>query len=105
MTHDQLNSPVSLFTAQDPALVTATCRALLGPVLDHDARHGSELVSSLAAFLESGGRWQETAQDLHVHINTLRHRMHRVEEMTGLRLARTVDRVDLYLAVRALDLF
>ncbi|TDD36740.1 helix-turn-helix domain-containing protein [Saccharopolyspora elongata] len=102
MTHEQLSSPALLLSAQDPELLAATSRALLGPVLDHDERRGSDLVPSLAVFLDAGGRWQEAAQRLHVHINTLRHRMNRVEELTGRSLSITADRVDLFLALRAL---
>ncbi|MGP4018254.1 PucR family transcriptional regulator [Saccharopolyspora sp. 5N708] len=102
MTHEQLSSPALLLSAQDPELLAATSRALLGPVLDHDERRGSDLLPSLAVFLDAGGRWQEAAQRLHVHINTLRHRMSRVEDLTGRSLSSTPDRVDLYLALRAL---
>lgn len=102
ITHDQLSSPTLLLSMQDPELLGATSRALLGPVLDHDRRRGSDLVPSLEVFLDTGGRWRESAERLHVHINTLRHRMSRVEELTGRSLAHTPDRVDLYLALRAL---
>lgn len=102
MTHEQLSSPALLLSVQDPELLTATSKALLGPVLDHDERRGGDLLPSLAVFLDAGGRWQEAAQQLHVHINTLRHRMSRIEELTGRSLSRTADRVDLYLALRAL---
>ncbi|MER7013423.1 helix-turn-helix domain-containing protein [Saccharopolyspora sp. NPDC000359] len=102
MTHEQLSSPALLLSAQDPELLAATSRALLGPVLDHDERRGSDLLPSLAVYLDAGGRWQEAAQRLHVHINTLRHRMSRVEELTGRTLSTTADRVDLYLALKAL---
>jgi len=102
MTHEQLSSPTQLLSAQDPELLEATSRALLGPVLEHDRRRGGDLLPSLEQFLDSGGRWQDAAHQLHVHINTLRHRMNRVEELTGRSLSRTADRVDLFLAVRAL---
>ncbi len=102
MTHEQLSSPALLLEAQDPDLLGSTARALLGPVLEHDERRGGDLLASLRVFLDEGGRWQEAAQQLHVHINTLRHRISRVEELTGRSVARTSDRVDLYLALRAL---
>ncbi|GAB3301591.1 PucR family transcriptional regulator [Parasphingorhabdus pacifica] len=102
MTHEQLSSPTLLLSVQDPELLAATSKTLLGAVLDHDERRGGDLLPSLAVFLDAGGRWQEAAQQLHVHINTLRHRMSRVEELTGRSLSRTSDRVDLYLALRAL---
>lgn len=102
MTHEQLSSPTLLLSLQDPELLSATSRALLGPVLDQDERRGGDLLPSLEVFLDTGGRWQEAAQRLHVHINTLRHRMSRVEELTGRSLSHTPDRVDLFLALRAL---
>ncbi|TNM43247.1 PucR family transcriptional regulator [Nocardioides albidus] len=102
LTHEELASPAVLLAAQDPAVLHALARTVLGGVLDSDRDRGTELVASLRSFLERGGRWQETADALHVHINTLRHRMKRVEELTGRSLASTADRVDLFLALRAL---
>lgn len=103
MTHDQLGSPSLLLAVQDPELLAATSKALLGSVLDYEQRRGDDLLASLGAFLDSGGRCQEAAaSQLHLHINTLRHRMTRIEELTGRSLSRTPDRVDLYLALRAL---
>ncbi|MEQ6901447.1 helix-turn-helix domain-containing protein [Nocardioides sp. YIM 152588] len=102
LTHEELASPALLLAAQDPAVLQALARTVLGGVLDSDRDRGTELVASLRVFLDSGGRWQESAETLHVHINTLRHRMKRVEELTGRSLASTADRVDLFLALRAL---
>ncbi|WP_020494753.1 helix-turn-helix domain-containing protein [Sciscionella marina] len=102
LSYARLSSPTLLFAAQDPELLEATSRAVLGGVAEHDRRRGSELLPSLRVFLDCGGRWQEAAQSLHVHINTLRHRIGKVEELTGRSLGDTADRVDLYLALRAL---
>ena len=44
---------------------------------------------------------QETATALHVHVNTLRHRLDRVEQLTGRDLGSMEDRVDLYIALRS----
>lgn len=100
LSHDQLASPTLLLDLQDPALLRATGEAVLGRLLAADAERGSDLLHTLAVFLDHGGRWQETADELHVHINTLRHRLKRVEELTGRSLASTADRVDLFLALR-----
>ncbi|NUR90668.1 MAG: hypothetical protein HOY71_41880 [Nonomuraea sp.] len=74
---------------------------LLGPVEEYDRRHGSELMRTLEVFLESTGSWQRTADELYVHVNTLRYRMQRIEELTGRRMASMRDRTDLYLALRS----
>ncbi len=76
-------------------------RRLLGPVLDYDAEHGSDLTGTLKVFLDCGGSWTTAAQKLHVHVNTLRYRAGRVEELLGVDLAEFEVRVDLFLALQA----
>src|SRR4051794_40450972 len=53
---------------------------------------GMELEETLRTFLDQGMRIEDTARALHVHANTLRHRVRRFEEATGasLRDPRTV---------------
>lgn len=56
---------------------------LLTPLVEHDARTGSQLLTSLQALTDGGGAVVPTARALFVHPNTLRHRMARVAELTG----------------------
>ena len=76
-------------------------RRLLGPVLDYDAEHGSDLVGTLRVFLDCSGSWTTAAARLHVHVNTLRYRVGRVEDLLGVDLSDFTERVDLYLALQA----
>jgi hypothetical protein len=76
-------------------------RRLLGPVLDYDAEHGSDLAGTLKVFLDCSGSWTTAAAKLHVHVNTLRYRVGRVEELLGVDLAEFEARVDLFLALQA----
>ncbi|CCH30311.1 PucR family transcriptional regulator ligand-binding domain-containing protein [Actinosynnema sp. NPDC047251] len=76
-------------------------RRVLGPVLDYDAEHGTDLVGTLRVFLDRSGSWTAAAGQLHVHVNTLRYRMGRVEDLLGVDLADFTVRVDLYLALQA----
>ena len=62
---------------------------------------GTGLMESLASFLTHHGSWDRTAADLGVHRHTVRHRMHKVEELTGLRLDDPEDRLLLHLGVLA----
>ncbi|GAA3512286.1 PucR family transcriptional regulator ligand-binding domain-containing protein [Actinocatenispora rupis] len=73
---------------------------LLGPLLDYDTRHHTELAYTLEVFLACDGSWTRTAERLHLHVNTLRYRIGRIERLTGRDLSRFTDRVDLYLALR-----
>ena len=73
---------------------------LLGPLVAYDRAHAAELVRTLDAFLDCGGSWNRCAQRLHLHVNTLRYRIGRIEQLTGRDLTRFEDRVDLFLALR-----
>jgi DNA-binding PucR family transcriptional regulator len=57
-------------------------------------------VHTLETFLDCSGSWIKCAAMLHVHVNTLRYRIRRIEELTGRDLGRFSDRVDLFLALR-----
>jgi purine catabolism regulator len=62
---------------------------------------GSDLIASLASFLTHHGNWDRTAADLGVHRHTVRHRIRKVEELTGLSLDDPEDRLLLHLGVLA----
>ncbi|SEG85534.1 DNA-binding transcriptional regulator, PucR family [Nonomuraea solani] len=73
---------------------------LLSPLLDYDRGHQSELVRTLGVFLDCAGSWNACAERLHVHVNTVRYRVRRIEELTGRDLSTMADRVDFFLALR-----
>ncbi|GAA0415502.1 hypothetical protein Acor_58970 [Acrocarpospora corrugata] len=74
---------------------------LLAPLFAYDRKHQADLVRTLGTFLDCAGSWNTCAEHLHVHVNTVRYRIRRVEELTGKDLSAMADRVDLYLALRA----
>ena len=76
-------------------------RRLLGPLVDYDAEHHTDLLGTLRVFLDCSGSWTTAAAQLHVHVNTLRYRVHRVEELLAVDLTEFATRVDLYLALNA----
>lgn len=72
---------------------------LLGPIERWDLERKAELGPTLRSFLENGCRWRATAATLHIHHNTLRYRLKRVEELTGRDLSLVADRLDLQIAL------
>jgi len=62
-------------------------------------RIGAELESSLRAWFDQGMRVDDAARALHVHSNTLRHRLRRFEEATGATLRDPRDLVELWWAL------
>lgn len=74
---------------------------LLGPLRDHDIRHRTDLLATLRAFLECDASWTTCAARLHLHTNSLRHRVTRIEQLTGRDLSRLETRLDFLAALRA----
>jgi sugar diacid utilization regulator len=97
---DRLSSHALLLAAV-PADVRRAYRArVLGPLLDHDRAHRSELLRTLEAYLDCSGSWARCAAVMHLHVNTLRYRIERIEALTGRDLRRLEDQADLLMALR-----
>ena len=95
---------VELLLATAPAEARQAFRAsLLSPLLDYDAAHGTELVRTLRVFLDCSGSWTKAAEAMFVHVNSLRYRMRRVEELTGRDLGSLADQAALLLALGLAD--
>lgn len=75
-------------------------RAHLGPLLDYDARRGSELVKTLEAYFDAGGSPRHAATDLHVHVNTVSQRLERISALLGPRWQQPAASLELQLALR-----
>jgi hypothetical protein len=96
---EQLASHVLLLAAVPDEIRRAFRDRLLARVVAYDLEHQADLVGTLEAFLRYDGSWTRCASALHVHVNTLRYRIRRIEELTGRDLSRLDDRVDFYLAL------
>jgi sugar diacid utilization regulator len=72
----------------------------LGPIIDADATGGTEYVKTLDAFLASDRHLEHAASSLHVHPNTVRYRLAKVQEALGVNLRDVDDRFQLELALR-----
>jgi DNA-binding PucR family transcriptional regulator len=96
---DRATSAVMLLSAVPDRLRRSFAGAVLNDVVEYDRRTGADLLVTLRAFLDCNGSWSRTAQQLHLHLNTVRYRIARVEELTGRDLSRMDDRTDVYLAL------
>ncbi|WP_407837419.1 PucR family transcriptional regulator [Streptomyces sp. DSM 116496] len=74
---------------------------LLGPLRDHDARHRTELLATLEAFLDCDASWTACAARLHLHVNSLRQRIARIEQLTHRDLSRLETRLDFLAALKS----
>jgi DNA-binding PucR family transcriptional regulator len=82
----------------DEALGDAFAARYLEP-LSTLGRLGDELEATLRAWFDEGRRNDDTARVLHVHPNTLRHRLRRFEQATGANLRDPRDLVELWWAL------
>ncbi|MFB7618287.1 helix-turn-helix domain-containing protein [Kitasatospora sp. NPDC056181] len=74
--------------------------ATLGPLLDYDARRGTELVRTLRAYFDCGGSLTRAKDELHVHVNTVVQRLDRVEVLLGRDWNHPERSLELQLALR-----
>jgi sugar diacid utilization regulator len=91
--------PFSWVLQQQPA---ASLRALRDRLLGElaDADKDGKLSRTLRSYLRSPQDMAALADELHVHPNTLRYRLKRIEQLTGRSLGRPDAVAELYLAER-----
>lgn len=93
-----------LAALRDPAEAQALVDRTLGALLNYDRVNSTQLLNSLAAFLNCRRSWQRTARELNVHRQTVVYRMERVAELTGRTLSDTQNIAELWLALSAYEL-
>ncbi|MEW5920924.1 MAG: GAF domain-containing protein [Bacillota bacterium] len=74
------------------------------PIFAYDEEHGMNLLPTLRSFLEHNCNYQETVSALFIHANTLRYRLKRIQELTGIDLNKIEDRVNAYMALQIVQL-
>ena len=95
----------SLLMANQPRpILESFVSSILGSILARDDERGSDLLPSVRAFVEAGGRWEEAAQTLGIHRHTLRYRINQAQELIERDLFSSEDRMEIWLAGKALDL-
>lgn len=80
------------------------CDKYLGSVLEHDRNLNRELLDSLRYFFDANLDVKEAAERLHMHINTLRYRLRKIEELSGINLQEIEHRANLYVALKIYEL-
>lgn len=75
----------------------------LGPLIEYDAAHGSDLVHTLDAYLRRDGSLNQLANSLMIHRSTLIYRLRRIRELLCVDIDDSSLRLDLSIAARAVD--
>jgi PucR family transcriptional regulator, purine catabolism regulatory protein len=89
---------------ENPEELEAFYGETLEPVVHYDSRYGTELVQTLITYLGNDASTIRTAGDLFAHRHTIRYRLDRVSELTGLDVDKSEDRERLTLGIKAMQL-
>ena len=74
--------------------------ATLDPVLEYDARRGTDLVATLQAYFDAGPSPARAAETLQVHVNTVTQRLDRVSRLIGKEWSSPERALEVQLALR-----
>jgi hypothetical protein len=101
--YDELGIYRLLCTIGDMQQLMGFARDVLGPLLDYDADHRTDLVRTLSVYLRHHGSHKQSARILHLHTNTVAYRVARIEDITGLDLGDPDDRLIAHVAVKIIE--
>lgn len=79
------------------------CYKYLNPLITHDKMNNSMFLDTLRSYYDTNLNINDTAERLYLHINTLRYRLKRIEELTHTSLQKADDRTNLYVALKVYD--
>jgi len=84
-----------------PEEIAAFYDQTIGPLARYDEQYQTELVTTLSTYLGHDGSLAATAGTLYTHRHTVRYRLDRIAELSGLDISRTDDREKLSLGLKA----
>ena len=87
---------------RDPAELKRFYRETVRPLVSYDEQYETDLLGTLATFLDCDANVNATASRLITHRHTIRYRFERVRELTGLDVSSTDGREKLSLGLKAM---
>jgi sugar diacid utilization regulator len=88
--------------SEDPGELQRFYAETVEPLVGYDEQYETDLVQTVEAFLDADGNVAGTAQRLFTHRHTIRYRLERVRELTGLDVGSTDGREKLSLGLKAM---
>ncbi len=89
---------------QDMEQIKSFCMNAIGKLLEHDHDFDTELLITLRVLLDCNFNWKLSAEQLFVHVNTLRYRYSKIEQLLDKDLSLSDIRVNLFIAIRVGDI-
>lgn len=88
----------------DPEELRALYQETIDPVDRYDRQTASQLLLTLTTFFGNDENLSKTAQDLFAHRHTIRYRLQKIAELTGLSVFKSEDKERLSLGLKARSL-
>jgi DNA-binding PucR family transcriptional regulator len=88
--------------SEDPAELQRFYSETVEPLVSYDDQYETDLVQTVEAFLDADGNVAGTAQRLFTHRHTVRYRLERVRDLSGLDVGSTDGREKLSLGLKAM---
>jgi sugar diacid utilization regulator len=88
--------------SEDAAELQRFYAETISPLVAYDEQYETDLVQTLETFLDADGNVAGTAQRLFTHRHTVRYRLERVRDLTGLDVSSTDGREKLGLGLKAM---
>jgi len=92
------DTPLAVAAISAPEVMAKIRSSVLGSLNEWPDEERTLLLNTFRAWVEAGGPANETAAAIYCHPNTVRHRLHRIEELTSRSLSRPKDLAELCLA-------
>jgi hypothetical protein len=92
------DTPLAVAAVSAPDVMAKIGSSVLGALIALPAEERTVLLDTFQAWMQAGGSAKDTAAKIYCHPNTVRHRLHRIEELTGRSLSRPTDLAELCLA-------
>ncbi len=105
IAYESLGAYKLLFNVSDETDLQQLVDQALGPLLNYDRKKKNEVfIQTLRQYLFSNCNNQKTAESLFIHLNTLKYRLQKIQEIAGIDLHNPETRLNLQLALKVLEI-
>lgn len=103
--YESLGAYKILFSIRDDQDLKQFVDQVLGPVIEYDrGKNNSVLIDTLNRYLNANCNNQKTADSLFIHLNTLKYRLQKIQNVAGVDLNDPEIRLNLQLALKVLEI-
>ncbi len=105
VSYDGLGAYKLLFSIEDDEDLKQFIDQTIGPILGHDREKKNEvLIKTIQQYIACNFNSRKTADSLFIHINTLKYRLQKIQNIAGIDLNDPETRLNFQLALKALEI-